>query len=862
MDLEGGNGNDAASREGTMRRPMDDSSPMQLEPIIDASTLAQDIPSVRPNEEQQSANLDNQVTEMEIEKVPNGTGEGNLEKIEAPHVPNIPIADDRKAPPKEIQQQQGSIPLSVLESTTDILTIEKPANPPTSVLESMNDHQDNSSSSQELPEQPTGATALHPSASSNGVSIKSEPVPLSPNTLKRREFRRKNRRRLHRLLKKPGTLPSFLRVIEERKKIKKEPNPDEGPKDKEKKNIITVEDDSDDDFLLEPPKVVIDVDEYLGLKKKRKFSEAVLSASLVPSNNSVISSSANGSHSGGIFPTNVSSTTSISSPHGDSFSDNNGWYKGSRPMAITPEDAMYLTENQQSIRKNMEFFTATRADSIATTTRKAPVVIGRVGFRCMHCAQAVREGRIPKMPPASVSFPKNYSALYNLTIQKQQMHIDICPNVPLDMKNPGGTKSRKRAMTSLPALAYWQISCRRIGVVEMDNDSGLRFARDPKLEPLPFESVRREVEQKQPNLISRYRRWTNEMVDATSPVADRTASAKVRESFRITGSPGTASGDSSIKNLPKDVADILAQARGEDEDLANELISKNDAAVLSDFMFLTIKQATLCHGSTKDFATRGKKTRLMRLGYAGFCCRHCKKNYHPNGPNGGINVHIFQNSCRSFSSTRDNVGSAMSNSFVLHLLRCQYTPPVIKQALQSLKRFHSKQMQRFPYGSQSAVFWNIWKRIRASDKPIQNGDVSPAPRSTVNGEEDELYVPDPIGSSATSNQQVVSVSDDELRNVLKEMEENWEPSENDNLILRQDRSFISDFVFLLMRQVKVAIPTGADRIRTKRRPGVCCLHCSGTSQSTLRLVSSGRSFPSTPDNFASVLNVSGTMSSC
>jgi len=290
--------------------------------------------------------------------------------------------------------------------------------------------------------------------------------------------------------------------------------------------------------------------------------------------------------------------------------------------------------------------------------------------------------------------------------------------------------------------------------------------------------------------------------------------------------------------------------------------------MLSDFMLLTMQQATFCHAVTEDFATRGKKTRLMRLGYAGFCCRHCKRNYYTGG---SVNVRVFQNSCRSFSSSRDNVGSAMSNSFVLHLLKCDYTPQGVKHALLSLKKLHSKQMQRLPYGSQSQVFGRVWERIRAADKAIGEGvparPIVTSPRvvftKTQNNDDDE-YVPDAIASSYTNRHfispqrsssrqpSIPPVDDKEYAEVLKDEEEHWEPSQNDNLIQRQDRELISDYVFLCMRQLKVTVPTGADLSlkRPRRMAGVCCRHCSGASNSR-----GGKSFPSAPDNIASILNV-------
>jgi len=682
-----------------------------------------------------------------------------------------------------------------------------------------------------------------------------------PKQLSRKDLRRKNRRRLHRLLKKPGAKPSFLRIIEEKKKtiVKQEPNAMNS-----REIVVVDDDDSEDGYLLEPPKVVIDVDAYLGLKKRRKFPEEILSAEMVPSHGSIPSIVTS---SNGIVPTRVVSSTQDGGTSGTTSTE---WFDGTCPMAMQPEDSLYLTQNQQYIRKHMEFFTATQDDIASISHRKSPMVLGRVGFRCMKCAEAVRYGITPRMPPASVSFPKNYSALYNLTIQKQQMHIDDCIFIPEREKwNKTGAKPRKRKLTTLPALEYWKIACKRLGIVELENNEGLRFARDPNLEPLSFESIQAQVKQEQSTFIPR----STPNSIATGPTTVP-SSAAVNSGTTTTSSAAAMRSPTDIIQHPKAVADVLEEAKRQQEDMTIHLITKGEASVLSDFMFMTMQQATYCHAVAEDFATRGKKTRLMRIGYTGFCCRHCKLNYRQGGR---LNLRVFQNSCRSFSSSRDNIGSAMSNSFVLHLQKCEYTPHNIKNAMQALKKVHSKQMSGLPYGSQSSIFEKLWQRIRASDKPKENGALSPtrpkistSPHASVTktkNDNDDEYLPDATHTrtnrhfptkSRVSRQQPISlppIDEVECRQVLKDAEENWDLSQNDHLIQKQDRGLISDFVFLCMRQLKVAIPNGSDfRLnRSRRMAGVCCRHCSG-GQSTSRTVSSGRSFPSAPDNIASILN--------
>ena len=146
----------------------------------------------------------------------------------------------------------------------------------------------------------------------------------------------------------------------------------------------------------------------------------------------------------------------------------------------------------------------------------------------------------------------------------------------------------------------------------------------------------------------------------------------------------------------------LMEALEEPEDPEVRLVRRSDRSLVSDYMFLAISQMALCHADTQDFLTRGKKTKLMRLGFAGFSCRHCH--------------HTDSYSCRSCSSAPNNLASAISNSFVLHLQKCTYTPMPIQQALASLRKLHGRQMQQLPYGSQRRWFFELWQQIRPRQK--------------------------------------------------------------------------------------------------------------------------------------------------
>jgi hypothetical protein len=406
----------------------------------------------------------------------------------------------------------------------------------------------------------------------------------------------------------------------------------------------------------------------------------------------------------------------------------------------------------------------------------------------------------------------------------------------------------------------------------VETDNGIRFGRDLTLEPLPFESTKIKVEQENPELVRGYLQTSS-----------RYAPERV-QSNPLPAVPSLPIG------FPKDATEILQHAIDEEDDPTERLALREDRHMVSAFMFLTLKQASICHANATDISGRGKKTKLMRLGLTGFCCRHCKQQYPPDENTAVINAArgVLQASCRSFSSSSDNLAAAISNSFVLHLLKCPYTPRTIQVALQTLKRYHSRQMQQLPFGSQSRLFSELWTRIRAMDKkynPLTSLPKQPIVASLHETEDTEQSVPadiepqDPTPKTLPHTRRVrrptvsesapvaergphFPVSDDpETLQVLREAEDDWDPSVNDYLILPEDRNLVSDNVFLCMRQLKVAIPTNSDFRGNRRDPnlgrraGLCCIHCAQLPGSHF-ILPSGRTFPSAPDNMASIFNVS------
>ena len=409
---------------------------------------------------------------------------------------------------------------------------------------------------------------------------------------------------------------------------------------------------------------------------------------------------------------------------------------------------------------------------------------------------------------------------------------------------------------------YYSVAAKRIGLVNVAG--GMRFGRDLTLEPLPLEAVlaqeRQEVEQKKTQVI----------------VPDQSTFVSEPEGV-VSAAPTLTSN----VRTPADAASeqVLAEAVAE-LDVPDRFPSRaSDKAYVSDYVFLCIRQLAICRAVPADMATRGKKTKSMRIGLAGFCCKHCLSVREQIDGHELARAHGASDfSCRSFSSAPDTLASSISSTFALHLAKCANVPARIRTALAAYKRFHASHMSNLPYGLQRKCFGQIWYRLRAADVPEDdmmiriskyketgivpdwpaNNWSPPASQPRSNGIKSSSAKPKQLGRTSP-NFPVASGA--EAQNVLKNAIASLESSnDNADLIWPDDLDLVSDYVFLTIRQLHVTLPTAADL--TKRRPvagqaimaGMCCMHCEKEDPSVV--APSGRSFPSAADNFASALNTS------
>ena len=528
---------------------------------------------------------------------------------------------------------------------------------------------------------------------------------------------------------------------------------------------------------------------------------------------------------------------------------------------------------------------------------------GRVGVRCIHCTKArnvMGAELIGRMGPyndddlmmisssssSSISsrltlpiasafyYPNSILHLSSTYLSKFQSHLlNTCPNISdaskiqlltlleennnhkfsgnvSDTRKGSGGNPNEMSGLSLSHTMYNVITARRIGLVDV-TDRGIRFSRDLQCQPLPFTNVRYRVEHE-----------TNMGATLTQAESDTTVGGGTTADSRMTADAASEA--------------VLAEAVTERDDPDDSRLCRvEDKAMLSDFIFLGMRQMSLCRATMADLTAKWKKSKRLQIGFAGFCCRWCNApNMKPNAttttPLKQPAPPIESLSARFFPSAADHLTSAIGSSFVGHLQKCQSVPSRLHHALATYKRLHVRHMTQLPYGSQRRMYQIFWSRLRAADM-IEVGIETSTPSSSLVGS-DEYVVDDEQGSidemplddtfDASENETNSSSllnSNEDTKAIVNDAEENWDPSTNDGLILPTDRHLVSDYLFLMMRQLKKARMDDADVVRLRKNskansPGLACIHCF--NRETHGVTPSGRAFPSAPDNFHAALNTS------
>lgn len=443
-----------------------------------------------------------------------------------------------------------------------------------------------------------------------------------------------------------------------------------------------------------------------------------------------------------------------------------------------------------------------------------------------------KQGSHFSWPPSSVSFPSSIESLSTLFQNKIASHFQSqCPFLSRSQREELSSLIRcshgKRTRSSLAVVTYITIAAKRIGLVDhICSSEGIRFGREVSLEPLPFETIKHQVEAQQHQQAQYVNAEQESDIEVSSQVAADPSAERV-----------------------------LAQSLLEEDNEARPCRS-TDKALVTDYMFLTLKQMAICNANPSDTSSRNRCARSnpLVLGYAGFCCRYCRSG-------------------RAFPSAAVNLVSAISNSFASHLQTCPATSTELKKAILAYNKLHTRQIAALPYGAQRRYMYHLWDRLRASDKTEEEMkqalEILPHEESFT-PDSVQSYNVASVGNLAPTSEGATVVTevsdtrpafypvsqDETTARVISEHEEKWSsPVEVDALIQPSDRYLVSDFVFLTMRQLRPTMPVTSGRrtgrLMNPKIAGLSCIHCQGREH---QVSPSGSSFPTAPDNFASALN--------
>ena len=100
---------------------------------------------------------------------------------------------------------------------------------------------------------------------------------------------------------------------------------------------------------------------------------------------------------------------------------------------------------------------------------------GRVGLRCIHCAQARKLHGSDGEAPMAVFYPKSISELYRLVTSWQRVHLRKCRNLPPTVRDT--FSELKNNDKSRGKTQYWVTSARELGLIDSSSKAGgIRFA--------------------------------------------------------------------------------------------------------------------------------------------------------------------------------------------------------------------------------------------------------------------------------------------------------------------------------------------------------------------------------------------------
>lgn len=127
------------------------------------------------------------------------------------------------------------------------------------------------------------------------------------------------------------------------------------------------------------------------------------------------------------------------------------------------------------------------------------------------------------------------------------------------------------------------------------------------------------------------------------------------------------------------------------------IVGEMDKSLATKFSYAVLYEVESCSFENRD---RTGKRRGLELGFRGLACRHCK------GFTKKIGGRLFPSTIKTMSDTQKTLIPLYN-----HLIKCPSVPNETKEHLRSLKDLHESERKGKSYGSQKALFTEVWRRL-------------------------------------------------------------------------------------------------------------------------------------------------------
>lgn len=149
-----------------------------------------------------------------------------------------------------------------------------------------------------------------------------------------------------------------------------------------------------------------------------------------------------------------------------------------------PGDSAKLNSLHCFIRTNLIEIFVVEKSKTKSPTHSPGAMVGRVGLRCVHCAEARKRGTWDDRAeaPMAMFYPKSVSEIYRLVTSWQRCHLRKCRHMPPAVR--AEWDKRREIDKTRGKTPYWVTSAREIGLIDCTSRAGgVRFAIQEQQQP-------------------------------------------------------------------------------------------------------------------------------------------------------------------------------------------------------------------------------------------------------------------------------------------------------------------------------------------------------------------------------------------